>query len=43
MQTLTLVHYWMLGVMLVMAIFGGVAIYGYYYRLKQDQQSDVDK
>jgi len=39
MQELSLVHYWMMGVMLVMGIYGSIALFGYYRRLKKDKQS----
>ena len=42
MQEMTLAHYWMGGVMVVMAIFGGLSVFGYDHRLKQDNPSSSD-
>ena len=40
MQELMLEHYWMAGIMLVMALFGIAAIAGYYYAQRQDVEPD---
>lgn len=43
MQEMTLVHYWMAGVMLVMAIFAGFSLIGYHYSLKREKTRRLDK
>ena len=43
MQEMTLAHYWMAGVMVVMGIYGGFAVYGYYYSLRRGAQSGIPK
>jgi len=42
MQEMTLAHYWMAGIMLVMVIFAGIALNGYRLHQKREQRSADD-
>lgn len=39
MQEMTLAHYWMAGIMIVMVIFAGIALNG--FRLQQKREQDA--
>ena len=43
MQEMTLAHYWMAGVMLVMAIFAGIALHGHRLHQKRNKTSSDKK